>query len=225
MAQPLTIVDEYTGSVEPGGPAQRKTTNGARIVKMSVGPMDNNVYLVTCEHTGKSLLIDAANEAQRVLALVAQAPQLELILTTHQHADHWQALAEVVSATSVPTAAHPLDAGALPVPPSTTVENGDTFPIGDITFEVIHLRGHTPGSVALATTIGDTTHLFTGDSLFPGGVGKTQSPEAFDSLLTDVTQRLFDRFPDTAVVYPGHGADTTLGAERPQLAEWRERGW
>lgn len=226
MTTPLTIVDDYTGSLEPGGPAQRKRLADAQIVKLSVGPMDNNVYLITCEHTGKSLLIDAANEAPKILELLnSQAPHLELIVTTHQHADHWQGLKEVTEATKATTAAHPLDADALPVLPSRKIEHGDTLAIGNLEFEVIHLRGHTPGSVALATTLDNTVHLFTGDSLFPGGVGKTPSAEAFDSLFRDVSERLFDRFADSAVVYPGHGRDTTLGAERPHLPEWRARGW
>nr|WP_041450931.1 MBL fold metallo-hydrolase [Hoyosella subflava] len=226
MAHPITIVDEYTGTVEGGGPVHRRLLPEARILKMSVGPMDNNVYVVTCERTGKSLLIDAANEAPRILELLSsQAPQLELILTTHQHADHWQALEAVAAETQAPTVAHPLDAEPLPVAPDRLVDHGDVIQVGDLAFEVIHLRGHTPGSVALATSLGGVTHLFTGDSLFPGGVGKTSSPEAFRRLFHDVSERLFDRFDDSATVYPGHGADTTLGAERAQLPQWRDRGW
>jgi glyoxylase-like metal-dependent hydrolase (beta-lactamase superfamily II) len=105
---------------------------------------------------------------------------------------------------------------------------GDTVRIGELSFEVIHLRGHTPGSVALALegpATGGVTQLFTGDCLFPGGVGKTWQPGDFDQLLDDVTTRVFDVYDDTTVVYPGHGDDTTLGAERPSLATWRERGW
>ena len=92
--------------------------------------------------------------------------------------------------------------------------------------EAIALRGHTPGSIAFATTDGDPVLLFTGDSLFPGGVGNTRNdPQRFEQLFADVSERLFDRFGDDAIVYPGHGAETTLGAERPALPEWRERGW
>ncbi|WP_405484316.1 MBL fold metallo-hydrolase [Nocardia sp. NBC_00511] len=224
----ITIDSPYTGHVSPGSNPQQRELPGARIVKMSVGGMDNNVYLVQCAHTGATLLIDAANEAERILELIGeQAPDgVELIVTTHQHADHWMALEPVATATGTPTAAHELDAAPLPVPPTRLLADGDKVSIGDLELEAIHLRGHTPGSVALAFTDGaGRTHLFTGDSLFPGGVGRTGSPQQFTSLLGDVETKLFDRYPDDTAVYPGHGDDTTLGVERPQLPEWRRRGW
>jgi glyoxylase-like metal-dependent hydrolase (beta-lactamase superfamily II) len=225
----MTVVnDNYTGHVEPGT-AARRTLPGATIIKTSVGPMDNNAYLVTCSETGETLLIDAANDADDLVDLVAKyAPKLALIVTSHQHFDHWQALEAVVDATAAPTAAHKIDADPLPVKPDRLLTDGDTIEVGKLTFDVIHLRGHTPGSVALALSgpaAGDATQLFTGDCLFPGGVGKTWQPGDFTQLLSDVTSRVFDRFGDDTVVYPGHGDDTTLGAERPHLAEWRQRGW
>ena len=171
----MTIVDDnYTGHVEPRT-AARRNLPGASIVKVSVGPMDNNAYLVTCSQTGETLLIDAANDAEILLELIERfAPKLSLIVTSHQHQDHWLALAEVAKATGVPTAAHQLDAGPLPVKPDRILANGETIKIGELSFDVIHLRGHTPGSVALALDGADTaTHLFTGDCLFPGGLGKT----------------------------------------------------
>jgi len=106
--------------------------------------------------------------------------------------------------------------------------DGDTVEIGDLVFDVIHLRGHTPGSVALAlrpTAERSAIHLFTGDCLFPGGPGRTIKPEEFESLIGDLETKVFAEFDDSTVVYPGHGDDTTLGAERPHLDEWRERGW
>ncbi|NKY84636.1 MBL fold metallo-hydrolase [Nocardia veterana] len=224
----ITLDIPYTGHVAPGTNPQQRDVPGARIVKMSVGGMDNNVYLVQDTATGDAVLIDAANESERIQALVDQEvpDHLRLIVTTHQHPDHWQALSAVVSDTGVPTAAHALDADPLPVRPDRLLADGDTVTIGELEFEVLHLRGHTPGSVALAFTDGDgRTHLFTGDCLFPGGVGRTTSPADFDSLFHDVTTKVFDRFGDETVVYPGHGDDTTLGDERPQLAQWRERGW
>ncbi|WP_137726101.1 MBL fold metallo-hydrolase [Prescottella subtropica] len=230
MEQHITVDDDYTGDLSGSTGAQRRTVPGATIVKMSVGPMDNNTYLVTCSATGKSLLVDAANDAERILALLAeQAPQLELIVTTHQHHDHWFALAEVAGKTGVPTAAHPLDSEILSVTPARGLSDGDTVTVGDLDLEVIHLSGHTPGGITLALTErGDgpgRVHLFTGDSLFPGGVGKTPDAERFASLLDDVESKLFARFGDDTVFYPGHGKDSTLGAERPHLSEWRERGW
>ncbi len=233
-AKPVTVADmsvvddNYTGHVEPGT-AARRTLPGASIVKASVGPMDNNAYLITCSQTGETLLIDAANDAATLLELIERhAPKLTLIVTSHQHPDHWKALAEVVEATGAPTAAHQLDAEPLPVKPDRILANGDTIRVGELSFDVIHLQGHTEGSVALALAgpaAGDAVQLFTGDCLFPGGVGKTWQPGDFERLLGDVTTRVFDVYPDSTVVYPGHGDDTTLGAERPHLDEWRKRGW
>jgi len=225
----MTVVDDnYTGHVE-AHTAARRALPGASIVKVSVGPMDNNAYLVTCSQTGETLLIDAANEPAILLELIDRyAPKLSLIVTSHQHQDHWMALEDVVASTGTPTAAHKLDAGPLPVTPDQVLVGGDTVSIGELTFDVIHLRGHTPGSVALALggpATDDRVHLFTGDCLFPGGVGKTWQEGDFDQLLGDVSSRVFDVFSDSTVVYPGHGDDTTLGTERPHLGEWRERGW
>jgi glyoxylase-like metal-dependent hydrolase (beta-lactamase superfamily II) len=225
----MTAVDDsYTGHVEPQT-ASRRTLPGATIIKMSVGPMDNNVYLVTCSATGHTLLIDAANDPELLVDLVGEyAPKLDLIVTSHQHFDHWQALEAVTAATGAPTAAHQLDAEPLPVKPDRFLAGGDTIAVGDLTFDVIHLRGHTPGSVALALRPAadrTATQLFTGDCLFPGGVGKTWEPGGFEELLGDVTSRVFDVYGDDTVVYPGHGDDTNLGLERPHLADWRERGW
>ncbi|MFE9580149.1 MBL fold metallo-hydrolase [Nocardia sp. NPDC006044] len=224
----ITIDRPYTGHVSPGSDPQQRDVSGASIVKLSVGGMDNNCYLVQCAATGAALLIDAANEADRVeeLITVVAPGQIAMIVTTHQHPDHWQALKQATAATGAPTAAHELDAGPLPVRPDRLLADGDHIAVGELDLEVIHLCGHTPGSVTLAFTDGDgRVHLFTGDSLFPGGLGRTTSPADFESLYRDVTTKLFARYPDDTVVYPGHGDDTTLGAERPQLSEWRERGW
>ena len=214
----------YTGHVEAGsGEPSVRELPGLTVTKVSVGPMDNCCYLLRCTRSGDRLLIDAANDAGVLLGL---APQLDTIVTTHQHGDHWQALAAVVEATGAATVAHPLDAPGLPVEPTRLVEQGDTVLVGEQQLRVIHLRGHTPGSIALHWAAGDESHLWTGDCLFPGGVGNTQNdPERFARLLDDVEQRLFDVLPDETWVYPGHGDDTTIGAERPHLAAWRERGW
>ena len=222
----IAVADTYTGHQEPGT-AARRTLPNASVIKISVGPMDNNAYLVTCNSTGETLLIDAANDAEVLLDVIKQeTPKLSLIVTSHQHFDHWQALEAVAEVTGAPTAAHSLDAEPLPVTPDRILADGDTITIGDLTFDVIHLRGHTEGSVALALKSPDgVTHLFTGDCLFPGGVGKTWQPGDFERLLGDVSTKVFDVYDDRTVVYPGHGDDTTLGTERPHLGEWRERGW
>ncbi|GAA3162716.1 MBL fold metallo-hydrolase [Nonomuraea roseoviolacea] len=216
----------YTGDVQVGGPADVRELPKLTIGKLAVGPYDNNAYLLRCNETGDGVLIDAAAEADRLLALIADQP-LSAIVTTHQHGDHWQALEQVAKVTGAQTIAHPLDAPALPVPVDREVEHGDRITVGVVTLEVIHLRGHTPGSIALLYDGGgDDKHLFTGDSLFPGGVGNTwNDPERFEQLYADVVERIFDRLPDETWIYPGHGKDTTLGAERPSLPEWKARGW
>jgi glyoxylase-like metal-dependent hydrolase (beta-lactamase superfamily II) len=218
----------YTGDVTVGGPPQTRELPGLTVTKLAVGPMDNDAYLLTCTETGEAALIDAANEAGRLLELIGDRP-LRRIITTHRHFDHWQALAEVQQATGADVVAHPDDAVELPVPVTTLVEQGGTIPVGAATLSVIHLRGHTPGSIALcydaAGQLASEPHLFTGDSLFPGGPGRTTTPEAFNSLMSDLEERVFGRLPDETWIYPGHGNDSTLGAERPHLAEWRARGW
>lgn len=216
----------YTGDVQVGGPADVRELPELTICKLAVGPFDNNAYLLRSTQTGEGLLIDAAADPDRVLALTDGGP-LNTIVTTHQHGDHWQALEQVAKVTGAQLVAHPLDAPPLPLPMDRTVENGDRVDLGPISLEVIHLRGHTPGSIALLYDDGGSgKHLFTGDSLFPGGVGNTwKDPERFAQLYADVVERLFDRLPDETWVYPGHGKDTTLGAERPSLAEWKSRGW
>jgi len=215
----------YTGHVSPGGPAEVRELTALSITKVSVGPYDNNAYLLRCRATGQQLLVDAAAEPDRLLDVAGEAG-VSTVVTTHQHGDHWQALAELVRATGARSLAHPADADALPVV-HETVEDGQTVRVGECELEVIHLVGHTPGSVALLyRDPGGVPHLFTGDSLFPGGVGNTnKDPERFASLIGDVERKLFDRLPDETWFYPGHGDDSTLGAERPALPEWHARGW
>jgi len=219
----------YTGNVSVGGPPQTRELPGLTITKVAVGPMDNNAYLLRCTSTGELLLIDAANEPETLLNLLGGEP-LATIVTTHRHGDHWQALEAVSKATGADTVAHVEDAPALPVAPTLLVSHGDFVDVGAARLKIIHLRGHTPGSIAVCYDAGgalaDEPHLFTGDSLFPGGPGNTQQdPNRFNSLMTDLEQRIFAQLPDGTWVYPGHGADTTIGTERPHVPEWRARGW
>jgi glyoxylase-like metal-dependent hydrolase (beta-lactamase superfamily II) len=189
--------------------------------------MSNNAYLLRCTETGEGLLIDAANEAPRLKELARlEGPAVSMVLTTHRHQDHWQALADIVEDAGAATFAGEDDADELPVAIDERLAHGDTITVGELLLDVVGLRGHTPGSVAVAyADANGRTHLFTGDSLFPGGVGKTWAPEDFQSLIADVEERLFGVYSDDTWVYPGHGDDTTLGIERPSLPEWRARGW
>jgi glyoxylase-like metal-dependent hydrolase (beta-lactamase superfamily II) len=216
----------YTGNVSVGGPPDtREIGGGLTVTKLAVGDMNNNAYLLT-DGSGQGLLIDAAAEPARLIELIGDTPVAKIV-TTHQHADHWQGLAEVKAATSAITVAHPADAPGIPVATDELVTDGGTIAFGDTVLSVIHLVGHTPGSIALVIDPdGPAPHLFTGDCLFPGGVGNTQQdPARFGSLYDGVVSKVFDRLPDATWVYPGHGGDTTLGAQRPHLAEWRARGW
>jgi glyoxylase-like metal-dependent hydrolase (beta-lactamase superfamily II) len=217
---------EYHGNVHVGGPAQTHELAKLMISKVAVGPMDNNAYLLRCRQTDEQVLIDAANDAGTLLNLIGP-DGLSRVITTHQHGDHWQALAEVVARTNAITVAGRDDADGIPVPTDEPAGDGDRIRFGEITLDVIQLVGHTPGSIALLYD--DPTgppHLFTGDALFPGGIGNTHGDKKhFESLLHDVETKLFDRLPDETWVYPGHGADTTLGTERPALPQWRARGW
>lgn len=219
----------YDGRVTPGGPAQVRELDGLTVRKLAVSDMSNNVYLLTCTATGEQLMIDAAADPERLLAFVEEGTgRLDTIVTTHQHFDHVGALAEVAARTGAMTCAGALDADALPLAPERRLEDGDTVSVGTIELAVIGLRGHTPGGVALAWTDPQGgAHLFTGDSLFPGGVGATThyDYQSFPALIDDVEQRILDRFDDDTHFYPGHGDDGRLGDERPHLAEWRNRGW
>nr|KEP24090.1 Zn-dependent hydrolase [Georgenia sp. SUBG003] len=217
--------------VEPGGSAVVHRLGSVTVRKVSVSEQDNNAYLVTAGD-GSQLLVDAADDAARLLALVDEGSgRLDAVVTTHRHWDHHRALPAVVEATGAAVLVGEEDAAELPVAATRTLADGDVVRVGDVQLEVVALRGHTPGSVALALREGDDgprpgrVHLFTGDSLFPGGVGRTWRPGDFTSLMDDVERRVFARFDDDARVYPGHGDDTTLGRERPHLAEWRARGW
>jgi glyoxylase-like metal-dependent hydrolase (beta-lactamase superfamily II) len=218
----MTDAGTYTGDVEVGGPADVRELPGLTVSKLAVSEMANNAYLLRCTATGRALLVDAAAEPGALRALVGDA-DLRTVVTTHGHWDHHRALPDVVAATGAQAVAHAADAGDLPVPVDRTVAHGDTVEVGEQVLEVVHLRGHTPGSIALVWR-GAGTHVFTGDSLFPGGPGRTTRPEDFSSLMDDLEERIFV-LPDDTWFYPGHGKDSTLGAERPHLPEWRARGW
>jgi glyoxylase-like metal-dependent hydrolase (beta-lactamase superfamily II) len=216
----------YDGHVDPGGPAISRTVTlpGAEVEirKFSVGPMDNNAYLLRDTASGQGLLIDAANDAERIMAEIGDT-QLVGIITTHGHGDHWQALDAVADATGAPVWLHPGDAPMVPRRADRTASDGEEISFGGAAVTLLHTPGHTPGSTCVLLGKAD---LFTGDTLFPGGPGNTfGDAEAFAQIMDTLEQRIFGALPDETWIYPGHGDDTTLGAERPSLGEWRARGW
>lgn len=240
-ANDVPITDHYTGDLSRRE-VQRVRAGAIDVYKTSVGDMDNNCYLlVDSRDPARSLLIDACDDAAHLRALVdAVGATVTRIVTTHSHADHVQALAELVDAWGAEHLTSSLDAPDIPVAADALLDQGDVVTFGDgATLIVFILRGHTRGGAGLGLDSGDAAngadgetgsddapiHLFVGDSLFPGGVGKTDTPEAFGQLLADVEERIFDAYPDDAVVHPGHGSDTTVGAERSDLEKWRNRGW
>src|SRR3954447_9911612 len=221
----------YTGEVRPGGTPDVRELSRLIITKVAVDPqMSNNCYVLRCRATDEQVLIDAADDAPALLLVLGESGATKVI-TTHQHWDHHRALEQVATTTGAVVLAGEDDADAITeqtgVAVDDRVRDGDTIEVGDARLQVIHLVGHTPGSIALLYDDPDgTPHLFTGDSLFPGGVGNTFGDEAaFRTLIDDVSTKVFDRLPDETWFYPGHGNDSRLGDERPHLQEWRERGW
>lgn len=220
----------YTGDIKPGDPAQQRVVGCLGITKVAVDPqMSNNCYLLECQETGDLVLVDAADDAPLLLDLIGDR-SLSAIVTTHQHWDHHRALATVIEAHpgAVVIAGVP-DAEAITeqtgVSVDRPVEHGDTVSVGACELSVIAIAGHTPGSICLYHSE-DGGHLFTGDSLFPGGVGATfGDADAFAQLIDDVESLIFGELADSVTFYPGHGNDGVLGNERASLAEWRERGW
>lgn len=198
--------------------------NSLKLDHISVSSMDNNCYLISSGEQG--LLIDAAAEPDALLSMAESAGvRITDVLTTHRHWDHVGALEEVLERTGATHWASHLDAPALPVAPDVELNEGDTLSFAGHEFPVHILRGHTPGGAAIAAEIDGEINLFVGDSLFPGGVGKTHSEGDFVRLFNDVKQRLFEVYSDSAIVRPGHGDPTTLGTERPKLDTWWERRW
>ncbi|CAB0840816.1 MBL fold metallo-hydrolase [Corynebacterium diphtheriae] len=204
------------------------STEGISLHHISVSDLDNNCYLLTTESDQgtQGLLIDAADNAPALLDLAESAgARITAVATTHRHFDHVRALEDVLDTTKATHFASLGDNPRLPRSADTTLGEGDTLHWAGHSLRAHILRGHTQEGLALSIKIDGIYHLFVGDSLFPGGVGKTSTPEEFNQLLSDVKTRLFDVYPDTAVVYPGHGKPTTLGTERPHLEQWRQRGW
>ena len=214
----------YHGAVKVGGTPDVRELPHLVITKVAVGSLNNNSYLLRCRATDEQLLIDAAAEAPVLLETVGDS--LATVVTTHRHRDHWDALAEVVAATGARTAAGRIDAAGIDVRTDLPLDDGDTLRVGEVALTVRHLVGHTPGAIVLVYDDPQGhAHVFTGDCLFPGGPGRTTNPADFASLMDGLEAKVFDVLADEAWIYPGHGDDSSLGAERPHLGEWRARGW
>ncbi len=192
--------------------------------QVSVSAMDNNCYLLASG--GQGLLIDAAAEADTLLSLARDAGvEISIVLTTHRHHDHTGALTDVLHSTGAKHYAPFLEVPALPADVDVELRDGDVIEFAGHELPVAILRGHTPGGAFVAVDIDGVANLFVGDSLFPGGLGKTQSEGDFVRLFNDVKDKVFEVYPDESVVRPGHGKPTTLGQERPHLDEWWQRRW
>lgn len=186
--------------------------------KIRVGDMENNTYVLECPETHDALLIDGCFEAETILS-GCEGVNVIAIVQTHGHPDHVQALPELRDKLGVPVLAHPGD--EYPVPVDDEVVDGRELSFGNASTTVLHTPGHTPGSICLLSG----KHLVSGDTLFPGGPGNTQgNAKLFAQIIDAIETKLF-ALPDDTAVYPGHGDDTTIGAERPRLQEWKDRGW
>jgi glyoxylase-like metal-dependent hydrolase (beta-lactamase superfamily II) len=193
---------------------------GAEVHKVVVGPMDNNVFVLRCTETGEAVLVDAANEAERILGM-AKGLGVGRVLTTHGHWDHIQAVPQAREA-GYRVAVSAGDAGMLPAY-DDVLEDDTVLEVGRLRLRTILTPGHTPGSMCFR--LEGRPLLFTGDTLFPGGPGNTErDPERFATILKSIDERLFPQGDDVQVL-PGHGDDTTVGTEKPHFDEWVERGW
>lgn len=193
----------------------------AEVHRFVVGPVDNNVYVVRCRRTGEAALLDAANEHDRLLR-VATRLGVKAVLETHGHWDHIGAVAEVRDA-GIDVWVRSEDADLLPSY-DHLLEDDAVHRVGDLRLRTLHTPGHTPGSISFA--LENTPLLFTGDTLFPGGPGNTTFDGGdFPTIITSIEQRIFRVFDGTTIIWPGHGAPSTVGAEQPHLDEWVARGW
>lgn len=216
---------DYTGHVEPDGPWQDRIDGPLHVRKLSVEEMDNNVYVLSCRRTGASLLVDVAARPARLREALADSAPIAAV-QTHGHWDHVRAWADLAADPGLAVWGHPGDAELFPAPVDRELGHGDVLTVGDLRVEVLHVPGHTDGSLLYLVRGDARPHLFSGDTLFPGGPGNTWGdPARFRLIMDGLEREVFDRLPDDTWVYPGHGDDTTIGAERPHVPAWRERGW
>jgi len=188
-----------------------------QINRLELGPFGTNSYILICQETNESVVVDAPGEAGMVVERLRETKP-QYILMTHDHFDHIGGLVELRSALEIPVAAHLADANDLPLEPDLLLNDGDEIFIGANKLRVLHTPGHTPGSVCFL--VGN--YLIAGDTLFPGGPGKTQSPDDFQRIIESITQRLFV-LPDETRVYPGHGEATTIKEAKRQYQVFSTR--
>jgi glyoxylase-like metal-dependent hydrolase (beta-lactamase superfamily II) len=195
--------------------------NQAEIHRLVVGPMDNNVFVLRCKQTGEAVLLDAANEHEKLLDLCRRL-NVRRVLETHGHWDHIQAVPAVRDA-GYDVGVTAADASMLPSY-DFVLEDESVIEVGRLRLHTMATPGHTPGSMSFR--VEGSPVFFSGDTLFPGGPGATQFPGGdFPTIIRSLEGRIFAALPDDTIVMPGHGADTTIGTERPHLQEWADRGW
>jgi glyoxylase-like metal-dependent hydrolase (beta-lactamase superfamily II) len=191
------------------------------ITKVVVGPLENNVFVVRCRHTGQAAMVDAADEPGLLLDL-SKRLGVGVVIQTHGHWDHVQAVPHVRRA-GYPVGVHAADADMLDGY-DFVIDDGAVIEVGRLRLRALHTPGHTPGSTCFL--VEGSPVVLSGDTLFPGGPGKTAGAGGdFQTIIRSIEERLFDPLPDDTVVMPGHGDDTSIGRERPHLQEWVERGW
>jgi len=193
----------------------------SEVHQVVVGPMANNVYVLRCRETGDAVLLDAANEHDRLLELCQQLGVTD-VLETHGHWDHIQAVPALRNA-GYSVHVTPEDAAMLPSYDELLADES-VVEVGRLRLHTILTPGHTPGSMCFR--LEGAPILFSGDTLFPGGVGNaTFEGGDFDTLIGAVEERLFRPLAADTIVLPGHGDRTTIGTESPHLQEWIDRGW
>ena len=215
---------EYPGHVEPDGHWIQREDGPLLVRKLSVEDFDNNVYVVACRRTRRALLVDVAARPDRLAEALADVEPVAAV-QTHGHWDHVRAWDGVRHRLGIPVWGHDGDASLFPQPLDRSLTDGELLRVGEVEVEAIHVPGHTEGSLLYLAVGEERPHLFSGDTLFPGGHGRTASPADHGRIMDGLETKVFDRLPDDTWVYPGHGDDTTLGDERPYLTAWRERGW
>jgi glyoxylase-like metal-dependent hydrolase (beta-lactamase superfamily II) len=211
------------GHVVPGGPWLDRTDGPLLLRKLSVSSMDNNVYILADRERGEAVLVDVADDAPQLLA-AAHGFELLAAIQTHGHWDHVRAWGQLAAA-GCEIWGHPDDGPLFPRAIDRALHGGDVLTVGQLEVEVLHVPGHTPGSLCFLVDGATRSYLLSGDTLFPGGHGRTETDADHQRIMDGLEEQVFARLPDDALVLPGHGDDTTIGRERPYLAEWRARGW